>query len=126
MKYFYFGTLPIFNVTPHVNRIGVADTSLHEMIYVTNIKTKNYFILKGYDFKIFICHVTKFEHLDDIMNLRQAHGILDTHIIVSNITDKAEVLFNLDADTDLSIRVHFLNKESELENFLIKLLHCLD
>lgn len=126
MKYFYFGTLPVFNVTPNVNRIDVAETSLNEMIYVTNIKTTNYFILKSYDFKIFICHVTNFEHLQDVVKLRKAHKMLETHVIVTNMVEKAEILFILNADSDLSINVYFLRKPSELQNFLTKLLRCLN
>ena len=121
MEYFYFGTLPIFNVMPHINVINVADTSLDEMIYVTHIKTKNYFLLKTYDFNTFICHVTEFEHLQDVIDLRIANGMLNTHVIVSNIEDKAEVLFQLHADTDLNMTVHFLNikSQSDVDNFIV-------
>ena len=55
MKYFYFGELPIFNIQPNIDRVDVADTPV-EMIYVTNIKTTNYFVLKNYDFVFIALH----------------------------------------------------------------------
>lgn len=122
MKYFYFGTLPIFNRIPNVDRVDVADTPLSEMIYVSNIKTTNYFVLKSYDFKVLLCHATNFEHLDDIRKLRQANGMLNAHIIVSHIDDRAEVLFNVNADTDLGITVHFLDDEQQLEKLILNLI----
>ena len=48
MKYFYFGTLPLFNVSVHENRVNVADSPIKEMIYVTHINTNNMFLLKSY------------------------------------------------------------------------------
>ena len=122
MKYFYFGTLPIFNSIPHVDRVGVVDTPLSEMIYVSNIKTTNYFILKTYSFNVILCHATNFEQLDDIRKLRQASGLLNTHIIVSHIDDRAEVLFSVNADTDLGITVHFLDDEQQLEKLILNLI----
>lgn len=121
MKYFYFGELPIFNIQPNINRVDVADTPV-EMIYITNIKTTNYFVLKNYDFNVLLCHASNFTHLDDIRKLRQANGMLNTHIIVTQIEDKAEVLFNVNADTDLGITVHFLDDEQNLEKLLIYLI----
>lgn len=121
MKYFYFGELPIFAIQPNIDRVDVADTPV-EMIYVSNIKTTNYFVLRSYDFNVLLCHVTNFEHLNDIKKLRRANGMLNTHIIVTQIEDRAEVLFNVNADTDLGISVHFLDDEQELENLLIDLI----
>jgi hypothetical protein len=121
MKYFYFGELPIFHIQPKVDRVNVADTPV-EMIYVSNIKTTNYYVLKSYDFSVLLCHATTFEHLNDIIKLRRANGMLNTHIIVTRIEDRAEVLFNVDADTDLGITVHFLDDEQELEKLLIDLI----
>ena len=48
--------------------------------------------------------------------------MLNTHIIVTNIEDKADVLFNVEADTDLGITVHFLDEESKLEHLINRLL----
>jgi hypothetical protein len=121
MKYFYFGLLPIFNVQPNIDRVDVADTPV-EMIYVSNIKTTNYFVLRSYDFNVLLCHATSFEHLNDIKKLRKANGMLNTHIIVTHIEDKAEVLFNVNADTDLGITVRFLDDEQDLEKTILSLL----
>ena len=121
MKYFYFGELPIFSIQPNIDRVDVADTPV-EMIYVSNIKTTNYFVLRSYDFNVLLCHATNFEHLNDIKKLRRANGMLNTHIIVTQIEDRAEVLFNVNADTDLGITVHFLDDEQDLERLLIDLL----
>lgn len=122
MKYFYFGELPIFNVQPNIDRVDVADTPV-EMIYVSNIKTTNYFVLRSYDFNVLLCHATNFEHLNDIEKLRRANGMLNTHIIVTHIEDRAEVLFNVNADTDLGITVHFLDDEQHLEKTILSLIH---
>ena len=121
MKYFYFGELPIFSIQPNIDRVDVADTPV-EMIYVSNIKTTNYFVLRSYDFNVLLCHATNFEHLNNIKKLRRANGMLNTHIIVTQIEDRAEVLFNVNADTDLGITVHFLDDEQDLERLLIDLL----
>lgn len=126
MKYFYFGTLPIFDVTAKINRVDIADTPLNEMVYVTNIKTKNYFVLKSYDFSVLLCHATSYEHLDDINKLRRTHGMLDTHILVTHMEDRAEVLYQVAADTDLGVTVHFLKREDELETHLVNLIRCLE
>lgn len=126
MKYFYFGTLPIFNVTAKIDRVDIADTPLNEMIYVTNIKTKNYFVLKSYDFNVLLCHASNYEHLYNINKLRRIHGMLDTHVIVTHMEDRAEVLYKVAADTDLGITVHFLENVDELEKFLLHLLRSLE
>ena len=121
MKYFYFGELPIFHIQPYIDRVDVADTPA-QIIYISNIKTTNYFVLNSYDFSILLCHATTFQHLDDIMKLRRASGMLNTHIIVTHIEDRAEVLFNVNADMDLGITVHFLDDEQDLEKTILNLI----
>ena len=48
--------------------------------------------------------------------------MLNTHIIVTHMEDRADVLFNVEADTDLGITVHFLDEESQIEHLLNRLL----
>ena len=48
--------------------------------------------------------------------------MLNTHIIVTHMEDRADVLFNVEADTDLGITVHFLDEESQIEHLLNSLL----
>ena len=122
MKYFYFGSLPIFNVPLHENRINVADSPIKEMIYVTHINTNNMFLLKSYNFNTLLCHASCADHLEKIKSIRRTFGMLNTHIIVTHMEDRADVLFNVEADTDLGITVHFLDEESKLEHLLNRLL----
>jgi len=122
MNYFYFGTRSIFNVPANIDRVDVADTPVGELIYVTSIDTKNMFIVKSYDFNTLICHATTEKHLEDIKELRRSCSMPNTHIIVTNIDDKAEVLFNVNADTDLGVTVHFLEQENDLEKLIIRLI----
>lgn len=121
MKYFYFGTLPLFNVSVHENRVNVADSPIKEMIYVTHINTNNMFLLKSYNFNTLICHASCASHLEKIKSIRRTFGMLNTHIIASHM-DKADVLFTAEADTDLGITVHFLDEESKLEHLVNRLL----
>ena len=122
MKYFYFGSLPIFNVPLYENRINVADTPIKEMIYVTHINTNNMFLLKSYNFNTLLCHSSCASHLEKIKTIRRRFGMLNTHIIVTHMEDRADVLFNVEADTDLGITVHFLDEESQIEHLLNRLL----
>ncbi len=122
MKYFYFGSLPIFNVPLYENRINVADSPIEEMIYVTHINTNNMFLLKSYNFNTLLCHASCASHLEKIKSIRRTCGMLNTHIIVTHMEDRADVLFNVEADTDLGITVHFLDEESKLEHLLNRLL----
>jgi len=114
MRYFYFGTLPIFNVSVHENRVDVAD-SPGEMVYVTHINTDNMFLLKSYNFCSMICHASSAKHLENIKKIRRANGMVNTHIIVTHMEDRAGVLFNVEADTDLGITVHFMDDDRNLE-----------
>lgn len=120
MKYFYFGSLPIFNVPLYENRVNVAN-SPKEMIYVCHIDTNNMFLLKSYNFNTLICHASCADHLEKIKSIRRAFGMLNTHIIASHM-DKADVLFTAETDIDLGITVHFLDEESKLEHLVNRLL----
>lgn len=115
MKYFYFGTTSIFNVPVYRDRVDVADTPVNEMIYVTHINTTNMFLLKSYNFNVLLCHASCTEHLESINKIRRANGMPDTHILVTSMEDRADVLFNVNADTDLGITVYFLEDESKIE-----------
>lgn len=115
MKYFYFGTASIFNVPLYENRVDVADTPVNEMIYVSHISTNNMFLLKSYNFNVILCHASSTEHLECIKKIRRANGMPTTHILVTSMEDRADVLFNVNADTDLGITVHFLEDESKIE-----------
>ena len=41
--------------------------------------------------------------------------MVNTHIIVTHMEDRAGVLFNVEADTDLGITVHFMDDDRNLE-----------
>ena len=121
MNFLYFGTKDFLGVPCSVDRVHVADTPI-EMIYTTNIETTNTFLIKTYDYNAFIFHVWLPKHLERIKEMRQKCGSVCTHVIVSQMEDRAEVLFNLQTDTDLGITVYFLLDEKKLETLILTIL----
>lgn len=113
MNYFFFGHREVHGEIPQVNRVKLCDHP-HGNMYLTHIQSKNYFIINGYDFKTLILHIAHEEHINDAKQVRKECGPLPTHIIVDECVDTAELLFSLDADTDLSIQVHFLERDDQL------------
>ena len=91
-------------------------------MYMTHLKTTNYFIINGYDFKSFIFHVKDEKGADYIKKMRMECGMLPTHVIADVGVDKDELLYALATDVDITIQVHFLRHSNDLHKVVAAIL----
>lgn len=120
MNYFYFGSESISGVAPCKDRVHCVRISDEDEIYSTSITTENFYIIKSYDFKTFIFEVRISDDVERVKLIRENCGLIKSHILVTDCDDKAELLYQLNADHDLNIEVHFL-EHVPLEEYLCNL-----
>ena len=117
MNYFFFGSESIRNIPPCKDRVHCVRIGEENEIYSTNITTENFYIIKTYDFKTFIFEVRTSDDVDRVKLIRENCGMIKSHILVKDCDDKAELLYQLNADHDLNIQVHFID-HVRLEAFI--------
>lgn len=121
MNYFFFGSEKIRNIRPCKDRVHCVRINENHEIYSTNITTENFYIIKTYDFKTLIFEVKTSDDIDRVKTIRENCGMIKSHVLVRDCDDKAELLYQLHADHDLNIQVHFLDNvklEACIENLV--------
>ena len=108
MRYFYFGCDKIFGRQPEINRIHIIDHP-HGQMYCTHTLTNNIFIVTGYDFKTMIFQLNTMEEAESCKKIRRYFNYPPSILLVTSDIDRAELLYFLETDTDLLLKVYFIS-----------------
>lgn len=109
MLYFYFGCHKIYDRQPEINRIHIVDHPQGQM-YCTHILTNNNFIIAGYDFKAMIFQVHTMEEVENCNKIRSYFNRPPSYLLVTSNIDRADLLYCVNADTDLLLKVYFIQE----------------
>jgi hypothetical protein len=94
----------------------------HGQMYCTHILTNNNFIIAGYDFKRMIFQANTIEEVENCNKIRRYFNKPPSYLLITSNIDRADLLYYVDADTDLLLKVYFIQQADIHES--IKEIFC--